>query len=331
MRQCSGTAPVHDAEVTEPKPCIEHPSVLYHYTSAAGLQGILSPSWPSDLFVPPTGGGSALLHATDVRYMNDSVELRFGADLMINRLHADAAKHDDDFTEVLNRLAEQLEPDLFGQATQHLRAFAACFCDNGDLLSQWRGYSGGVGGFAIGFPTEVLANHALSIIGRPFGGPDSFKLEIQPVIYGTAAATAAIDQHLFDLRQNRAVVVMRDGKPAFEWLLGDVYRLLARIKHGAFSEEREWRLIQLVNQQEYMHHIPVRARAAGLVPYIHFGLNLPVHNGDDYVRPMQAAIESVIVGPGSDQQAQAWAVGDLLRSAGYSQLDISLSRAPYRG
>lgn len=316
--------------MTELEPSIERPNILYHYTSAAGLQGILSPSWPSDLIVPPTSGGSALLHATDVRYMNDSIELRFGADLMIDRLHADATKHDDDFTEVLNRLAVQLEPDLFGHATRHLRAFAACFCDNGDLLSQWRGYSGGVGGFAIGFPTEVLASHALSIIGRPFGGPDNFKLDIQPVIYGEVNATDAIDRHLLDLRRKRDLVVMREGKPALEWLLGNVYRLLARIKHDAFSEEREWRLIQLVNQQEYMHHIPVRARAAGLVPYIHFGLNLPVCNGTDYAQPMRAAAESIIVGPGSDQQAQAWAVGDLLRSAGYPQLDISLSRAPYR-
>lgn len=34
-------------------------------------------------------------------------------------------------------------------------AYAVCFCDNGDPLSQWRGY-GVDGGYALGFDRERL-------------------------------------------------------------------------------------------------------------------------------------------------------------------------------
>ena len=185
--------------------------------------------------MPPTDGGSALLHASDVRYMNDSGELRFGANLMIKRLRADASTHNDDFAEVFGQLAELLTPGLFDQATRHLRVFTACFCKKGDLLSQWRGYGGGVGGFAIGFPAQVLLNRAVSLIGKPFQG---------------GAPQSATD-HASYLRQggsdgrNRQAPPrpargagpcrQRNGKPAIEWLLGGVYRLLARIKHAAFE------------------------------------------------------------------------------------------------
>ena len=324
---------MHDSGMSESEPTgiqFECPGVLYHYTDAAGLKGILHPSWPTTI-VPPESGGSALLHASDVRYMNDSAELRFGADLMIGSLRADARTHNDDFAEVFGEVADRLEPDLFGPTTQHNRAFAACFCENGDLLSQWRGYAGGVGGFAIGFPAEVLLTRAVSVIGRPIMAPLDSRVPVMPVIYGESAAVASIDRHLRDLREGRGFVVMRNGKPAVEWLLGDVYRLIARLKDEAFQEEREWRLIALV-EPGHPQTVPVRPRAAGLVPYVHFGINLPVREGDgDQFTRLPKTIANIIVGPGTDQNGQAWAVGDLLQTAGYPQTDITLSRVPYRG
>jgi hypothetical protein len=37
-------------------------------------------------------------------------------------------------------------------------AFMACFCENGDLLSQWRGYGSLGGGFSLGFKAKQLKN-----------------------------------------------------------------------------------------------------------------------------------------------------------------------------
>lgn len=289
--------------------------------------GILDPKWPSTIR-PPANGGSALLHATDVRYLNDSAEVRFGADLMIDRLNADISARNDQFTEAFEQLREQLQPGLFDQATRHLRAFTTCFCANGDLLSQWRGYGGGVGGFAIGFPVEVLLNRAIAVKAYPIE-PLTQQVPVMPVIYGEAAAAGAIDRHLADLRDGRGLVVIsaRNQKPGVEWLLGEAYRLLARLKHDAFEEEQEWRLVVL-SEPGSQEVIPVRQRGAGLAPYVPIAVNVPEGEGRD--RSPQT-ISKIVVGPGADQQGQAWAVADFLTSAGYPQTEIVPSRAPYRG
>lgn len=146
------------------------PESLYFYTDAFGLQGILSPaSWPIRWQVPADQatryrnpddyhfGRAALLMSSDVRYMNDTSELRFGAEIVRDRLEAACTN-------------TALDSDLrsaFGQsaATFHANSlhkwpwqcFASCFCVDGDLLSQWRGYAGGTGGFAIGFSTDGLS------------------------------------------------------------------------------------------------------------------------------------------------------------------------------
>ena len=61
----------------------DDPTTLYHYTDAAGLLGIVKPSfssWEDDnTNLEAQLTKAAQLRASDVRYMNDSQELRFGA------------------------------------------------------------------------------------------------------------------------------------------------------------------------------------------------------------------------------------------------------------
>ena len=70
------------------------PSVLYHYTDAFGLVGIVSPSpssWPVPGDNPEKHYKRAVkLLASDVRFMNDTQELKFGARLLRARLLASA-------------------------------------------------------------------------------------------------------------------------------------------------------------------------------------------------------------------------------------------------
>lgn len=313
-----------EAETDTPKP-----AVLYHYTDAAGLTGILDPSWPADL-VPPEGGGSALLRASDVRYMNDSGELRFGADLLADGLRRDAAAHPDVMGEVFVVLADRLSQGLFAPDARHLRAFAACFCADGDLLSQWRGYAGGVGGYAIGFPTEILEFRAWAILPRPSQMALTTRAPALPVRYGHEQAVVAIDQFIGQLRAgwgpestSKWVISDETGRPHIEWMMGSSYRLIAQLKHEAFKEEREYRLIYAGGDG---HLISTRARAAGLVPFVNFAVNLP----EDGKRPDETLAE-VVVGPGADQYGQVAAVRDFLQAKGYGRVPVRTSEAPYRG
>jgi hypothetical protein len=114
---------------------------LYHYTDSGGLVGILE---------------SQTLRATDARYLNDALELEHGCRLVDHvlrekwrslprserrgvtpaiTLFLDMALTD--------RLFDPYEPGRF--------AFVTCFCEEGNLLSQWRAYADRGAGYSIGF------------------------------------------------------------------------------------------------------------------------------------------------------------------------------------
>ena len=98
------------------------PPVLYHYTDAAGLVGILKPSWSGDVEKP--AGGAAQLRASDVRFMNDSRELGHGLDLLRGRLRAETRADfgTGDIDAAFELLAERIEVALFaGSTAKHLR------------------------------------------------------------------------------------------------------------------------------------------------------------------------------------------------------------------
>ena len=110
---------------------------LYHYTNFTGLLGIVD---------------RHALWASDIRCMNDSAELKHAADLIR--------------TEITRRIGSgHAKPDLLNQfldwvthrITNGHMLFAASFRANGNLLSQWRGYSRLGKGVSLGFdPNYIL-------------------------------------------------------------------------------------------------------------------------------------------------------------------------------
>jgi hypothetical protein len=112
------------------------PEVLYHYRGQDGLLSIID---------------TAELWATKIQYMNDATE--FNIALSMARQILD---HMIGETLVLTPVKAhvQLRDSLAG--IEAINIFAACFCENGDLLSQWRGYAASGGGSAIGFDSRVL-------------------------------------------------------------------------------------------------------------------------------------------------------------------------------
>ena len=81
------------------------------------------------------------------------------------------------------------------------RCLGACFCEKGDLLSQWRGYAGGTGGFAIGIDRDGLKNRTFAFDRNRWPGdshPPS-KPDLKPVVYGEEAGIAAVDEYIQSL------------------------------------------------------------------------------------------------------------------------------------
>jgi hypothetical protein len=110
------------------------PETLYHYTSQSGLLGIVETNE---------------LWATKLQYMNDDLEFRIA--LSMAREQLEAIKEHGNAASIA---AYALQNSLAG--LDDINIFSVCFCETGDLLSQWRGYSASGGGFSIGFDTNVL-------------------------------------------------------------------------------------------------------------------------------------------------------------------------------
>jgi hypothetical protein len=154
------------------------PEVLYHYTSAAGLHGILS---------------GKKLWASNVLFLNDVSEVMYGRQLVARVLEPrrDKIPIYDAFTgDSLLGLGE----------TWHI--YTACFCENGDLLSQWRGYGAKGDGYSVGMRRSIL--NALA------GEPRQYVLF--PVLYSVKRQEEIVSLAVEEGGSGRSVRVAHAGK-----------------------------------------------------------------------------------------------------------------------
>lgn len=291
--------------------------LLYHYTTAPGLHGILT---------------SSTLWATDAQFLNDSREMEFGRaelsrELMVEcdriRADADPLSREASRARVMESVVQILEADAeSGVERGHETAFVSCFCEDGDLLSQWRGYAAG-GGYALGFSREALArlpdlrlhHHIHNESERiAFGDGRPVPARLVRVQYGRPG----ID-HLLRVVRDELVPELGVGFPGVKgWTrtFTVVFPALASIKDPAFAEEREWRLVLITHPSA--PEIQFRANQLGLVPF----LPVPV--------PVDA-IKEIVVGPGANQPARKRGVRRFLASLDLSNVDVRCSAAPFRG
>ena len=218
------------------------------------------------------------------------------------------------------------DDDVFGW---DLRCFTACFCESGDLLSQWRGYAGGVGGYAIGFPWDALAERSFALHpGATAIGTTPFEADLRRVTYGIAAAEGTADQFMNWLQYawspEGGLIHMVDQEPGIMWLLSIALRELTAVKNHAFQEEHEWRLSAL---SELKYPVRVRARPSGLVPFLDIAVNMKPQDAKD----IPPTIAELVVGPGPNQLSQLVAARELLKACGHDPDVVVGSEVPFRG
>jgi hypothetical protein len=300
------------------------PDVLFHYTSTAGLLGIVR---------------STQMWATDFRYLNDSTELEFGLTAILVALEimaqgkprapssfvdslSELYRFDDwpklgtvQVTEVASKHRERIASaarEMLGGVRSATAFGVTCFCGEGDLLSQWRGY--GVSGYAIGFDkqelSQLVVERYLPLSKVIYGKPGSGTLRI---MFGGE------DARLLDfvVRANRANLQHEVTLP--------LLRLAGQIKDPTFESEKEWRLGDVARPQDIsLRH---REGALGVVPYI----ELPLVTDGELLPIVQ-----VRVAPGPEVALRVAAVESLLRSHGYQTsgtqaVEVLGSAIPFRG
>lgn len=231
--------------------------LLYHYTTIKGLQGIVE---------------NRCLWASDVRYMNDSAELRYIVNLLQQR--AETEPHQ-------AALLKHFIDWIANRITNGHMIFAASFRAHGNLLSQWRGYSRIGKGVSIGFKGSDI----LQLANR-------HNFQLARCIYAREQQVELIDRVIKSLVETSLSHNLGDNRASeeqfFQTIEVDVLRIAALLKHPSFAEEDEWRIVSPVVTDYLASPVKFREGTSMLIPYYEFPLTR-----QDGTMP----VEHVFVGP----------------------------------
>jgi hypothetical protein len=284
----------------------EHPSSnrsLYHYTTAEGLKGILE---------------TLSLWGTDVRFLNDALETKFARDLMADAVLAmeNPASDPSHFAHAFSEQAFETfnlyrTLALEAMCAPDIGVYVVCFCELGDMLSQWRGY-GLDHGYAIEFDLAALED---ALANYPH---HDYASGITRLSYGIPAAFDVISVGVEEMARFN---LNHPGVKA-EYMALQLTSMLATIKHPSFEEEREWRLYTAFQSRSPSDFdstrdpIKFRSTPMAIVPYIEVPFDL-------------SAIKSVRVGPGVYSEVRELGVRQMLLTIG-SEAEVLISGVPLR-
>jgi hypothetical protein len=279
------------------------PEHLFHYTSLAGLKGIVE---------------NGAVWATHAAFLNDLSELAYAQSLfdqIAEHLHGAASSIG---KLLLERARRAIDP-FDGLAT----FYVACFCKADDLLSQWRGYASQGGGYALGFSSRGLIE----------GYPHDATPLLRKVVYDRAVqethieellrgAIGILDAHEDDLagEEDRTRAVAE----AIGFVRGHLWECYAAFKDAAFREEDEWRLVLAV-PPGHQTNVRFRPGRSVLIPYRE--LSIKAKAG---VNMGRLPLERVIVGPTISSTIAESSLRMFLKSHGYEHTEIGRSSVPLR-
>lgn len=268
------------------------PKMLWHYTDVHGLLGILQ---------------SKQLWASSAVYLNDEQELdyghfclREGLSKVANELNrcqphpkANNSSLPGDFLQWKRAELEGDIPHLHGNTIpEPPEVYIVSFCEEGDLLSQWQGYSEG-SGYALGFDSDELIK-SLKQTGTG--------LRLEKVQYGENGVNMYSDLIKSEISKKGSMPPDLNDK--------DIRRLLkeaGRCKHPAFRAEQEWRIISDGSQD-----VEVRTRSNALLPFVKV----------DFSR---AALNEVRIGPGGNRILREKALRRALEANQLRVFELDLS------
>jgi hypothetical protein len=284
----------------------EPPPIVYHYTRDAGLRGILE---------------TGKLWVTDIFNLNDPSELSHGFSHATSILKA-RASDGHRATKVFAQAFEKIGTEGGLQASAHF--FVCSFSSCADDLGQWRAYADNGRGYTLGFVTKMLEIEFARASELP-----NFNNSTFPLIYDDAQLLA-IHRQLIDMMfhlitlpsgRNLAPDVMADYMADLSVLLAmHVARSALFYKHEAYSNEKEYRFLQLHRADGSLPQVKFRSRPYSLVRYREF----------DWRGVAPQALKRIITGPSADQQRSIQFAKDCLREFHSGPVEISVSTIPYR-
>jgi len=279
---------------------------IYHYTDLGALSSIVS---GHDLWL------------TNSQYSNDEDESRHGYEVAAEVIgkclrKAKRTRPRDqehiDYVEVLVSLVKANPAQGF---------YICCFCEEDNLLSQWRSYGANGTGVSIAFdPMEFIR---ITGSDMPLG-----LMRLWKVFYDRKQQSKIVQRAIeftWEVRQPQESVeqLARRAADAIQFFI-------PTFKNPDFREERERRLIFTPDPG-----CPVKPRyrvARGmLIPYYSVRDLAEADTPGGRATPWPLPIRSLMVGPSAQKGLNVESVKMLLQQNGYETIDIMASATPYRG
>jgi hypothetical protein len=279
---------------------------LYHYTTQSGLLGIIR---------------SRQMWVTHTQYLNDRREFVHAVDLVreeVSRL-LETSPADSSRTESLKWMERALQ-----SAPESINVCVCSFSEDQDSLSQWRAYSAGTGGFAIGFPADLLTAatalqgwYLAACVYDPLQQIEIIRSLVEEVLEENL--TGATGDVTDEYEEDRSLRLQMGGN-----LLAYLYRYAPILKDESFRAEKEWRVISrpLFNSSKAFDF---REGRSLLIPYS----KLPL-SGED----LELRLHKIVIGPTPDEVRSRTAVVNFLMHEHLLkglEVPVEISKVPYRG
>jgi hypothetical protein len=292
---------------------------LWHYTTWDGVSGIFK---------------DHELRASHVSFLNDAREFVHTIEMFDNIIRDLLQRNHPDADPMAIDGAAGIMHQATLAASGHV--FATSFTENGDLLSQWRGYST-PSGFAIGFDPERLVSsiraHNPNLLVELRGC--EYDEEAQRAALSESRSLEQFDYDVFGPYQTFLQNKDKTDEEESFWagraqtsahmhagpIAAEIADKARWFKDPTFSEEDEWRLG--VEPADYSVPREFRARSTLVVPYI--VLKMGLSREDRRESPIRAVRVGPCVNPNAIMQAVS-----MLTNTHRLHVDISKSKVPYR-
>lgn len=191
--------------------CRVPPDPLFHYTTQAGLLGIVD---------------KKEIWATHTQYLNDRREFLHALEVFREELETLTREWDAERVKCFRGVSLTLLDDL-----SRMNVCVASFSEDADSLPQWRAYGGGAG-FSLGIPGD----HLRALV-------ETENSSLARCVYDAVKQRAIARALLEEAAEQILAGETNEFQPPGGNLQAYLLRFAPLFKHESFSGEREWRII----------------------------------------------------------------------------------------
>ncbi|MFC1532893.1 DUF2971 domain-containing protein [Thermodesulfobacteriota bacterium] len=289
----------------------ELPPIIYHYTSQHGLLEIIK---------------SKCFWATDIHYLNDFSEYDYSYNivrrLLINLevvFLMQTGSSGDNIEIGANTQIDHPERKALDKTVEVFESFTTStsylcsFSEEGDLLSQWRGYCPNGNGFSIGFDTEKL----MKIMNK-------YNYNIVQCIYEVQDQERIVKQLIDELFSTLKKIGYEKEDKIFDEIIEFylAFHLIApRLKDKSFKEEKEWRFCFSFIVKPAEKKILYREGKSFIIPYD----SVPIADSNNEI-----PIDRIIISPTPHKELSHNSLLEFLRQHKLNNIKIIDSEIPFR-